>query len=87
MVHSRHISTKKNVEKVIQSAIKLATKLRTPLVKLKLDFEEDKQAKIHQVTRWNSVPLMLQRVIDLKEFCQKQQDQELFKDLAVDSNT
>lgn len=62
------------VKGIVDKAIVLTTKLRTPIIKEKLDFEKLKQAKAFQVTRWNSVQLMLQRIIELKEFCQQNED-------------
>ena len=72
---------------ILNKAVKLSAKLRTPIVRLKMEVENSKAALMNQVTRWNSTYLMLKRLMDLKEFCLKFQDQKGFHDLKVDSMT
>lgn len=75
------------VKSILDKAIHLTTKLRTPIVKLKLDSEDKMQAKAHQLTRWNSVFLMLKRLLDLEEFCISHQDEESFYCLMLSEDT
>lgn len=73
------------VSSILDKAIALTTKLRTPNIKNQLDIEKLNQAKVHQLTRWNSVHVMLKRLIELKEFCVRHE--ESFEALYVDDKT
>jgi hypothetical protein len=73
------------VAKLIAKATKLSTKLRTSIVRLKMDIEGVKTAIMHQVTRWNSTYLMLVRLLELKDFCVKFQDHKDYTELKIAS--
>lgn len=57
--------------KLIVVAEKLAAKLRNPSVRNLIDAAKLKQAILDQKTRWNSTYLMINRLLELKEFCEE----------------
>lgn len=75
------------VKRLIDQALILTTKLRMPIVKLKLDANNIKQANMPQLTRWNLVPLMMKRVLELEDFCRRLQYDTDFKDLKLSDET
>lgn len=71
------------VSKILGKAMKLSAKLRTPIVRLKMDIENVKCAVMNQVTRWNSTFFMLKRLLELKDFCLQFQEEKGLEDLKV----
>lgn len=68
---------KKPFVKVITIAQKLTAKLRTPTARLLLKKENLKSPIMFQETRWSSTLKMLDRLLELKDFCKE--NQELWK--------
>lgn len=78
----------KLISEIIAKAMKLSAKLRTPIVRLKMDMENVSNAIMNQVTRWNSTFLMLKRLVTkLMEFCIKFQNEKGFEELKVADST
>lgn len=57
--------------KLIVIVQKLAAKLRNQSVRIIIDAAKLKQAILDQKTRWNSTFLMINRLLELKEFCEE----------------
>lgn len=71
------------VSKIINKAVKVSAKLRTPIVRLQMEVEGVNNGIMNQVTRWNSTYLMLKRLVELKDFCIKFQGQKGFEELQL----
>lgn len=73
----------KSIETLLSTAAKLSAKLRTPIVRLQMNIEHVKNAVMNQVTRWNSTFLMLERLMDIKQFCEKFGGEKGFEELKM----
>lgn len=74
------------VKTLLNDAMNLAKKLRTPIVRYKLSCEKRLMATLNQITRWTSTFSMTQRLLELKDFCQDNEDEKDFKILKFDEN-
>lgn len=61
----------KNIKETLSSASKLAKKLRTPSIRKIFKSHKLKGAILECVTRWGSTYDMLERLLELKDFCQE----------------
>ena len=68
---------KSQLSRVDAIAQKLTAKLRTPTARLMLKRDNLKTPKMFQETRWSSTMNMLDRLLELKDFCE--QNQNLWK--------
>jgi K+/H+ antiporter YhaU regulatory subunit KhtT len=75
-----------NVSKIIADATKFSAKLRTPLVRLRMQVENVNNAIMNQVTRWNSSYLMLERLLTLKNFCMSVESEKGFEEISLTSS-
>lgn len=71
------------VTALVKEAAKIVAKLRTPVLHMKLKLENLKQPKLSVETRWSSVNEMLERLLELKTFCLKNQDSKDMKELRA----
>ena len=69
------------MSELINEAGKVVNKLRTPLATMKIKADGFKLPIAQNETRWNSVKNMLERLIELKEFCLNSQNDRGFESL------
>lgn len=80
---NKFLFKEENIHNIVLKAVALSTKLRTSIVRMELTLENLKQAKTHQLTRWNSVEVMLERVLELRDFCARHEDDDDHEELRI----
>lgn len=73
----------KSTTDLINDAGKIVVKLRTPLARYKLSASGLKQPKLQVETRWDTVNIMLECLLQLKDFCLAHQEEPGFENLKI----